>query len=93
MYYSFLATAALAVSVVASPFSTHVVHERRSHAPNGWTKRSQLHRNAILPMRIGLKQSNIDRGYEYLDDVSHPSSPNYGKHWTAKQVAETFAPR
>jgi tripeptidyl-peptidase-1 len=25
-------------------------------------------------------------------DVSHPDSPNFGKHWTAKQVAETFAP-
>lgn len=25
-------------------------------------------------------------------DVSHPESKNYGKHWTAKQIAETFAP-
>lgn len=25
-------------------------------------------------------------------DVSHPDSPNFGKHWSAKQVAETFAP-
>ena len=25
-------------------------------------------------------------------DVSHPESPNFGKHWSAKQVAETFAP-
>ena len=23
---------------------------------------------------------------------SHPASPNYGKHWTSKQVADTFAP-
>ncbi|KAG4433305.1 hypothetical protein IFR05_011202 [Cadophora sp. M221] len=25
-------------------------------------------------------------------DVSHPESPNFGKHWSAKQVAEMFAP-
>ena len=25
-------------------------------------------------------------------DVSHPDSPNFGKHWSAKQVAEAFAP-
>ena len=25
-------------------------------------------------------------------DVSHPESPNYGKHWSADKIAETFAP-
>ena len=25
-------------------------------------------------------------------DVSHPESPNYGKHWPAEKIAETFAP-
>lgn len=25
-------------------------------------------------------------------DVSHPESPNYGKHWTAKDVHNMFAP-
>jgi tripeptidyl-peptidase I len=23
---------------------------------------------------------------------SHPSSPNYGRHWTSEKVAQTFAP-
>lgn len=23
---------------------------------------------------------------------SHPASPNYGKHWTSKEVADAFAP-
>ena len=43
-------------------------------------------------MRIALKQSNLDKAEEYLMDVSHPQSPNYGQHWSAKKVAETFAP-
>ena len=25
-------------------------------------------------------------------DISHPQSLNFGKHWSAKQVADTFAP-
>lgn len=25
-------------------------------------------------------------------DVSHPSSPNYGKHWTNDEVTSMFAP-
>ncbi len=43
-------------------------------------------------MRIALKQSNLDKANEFLLDVSSPESPNFGKHWSAKQVAETFAP-
>lgn len=39
-----------------------------------------------------MKQANIDRLEEFLLDVSHPHSPNYGKHWSPKQIAETFAP-
>ena len=46
----------------------------------------------ILPMRIALTQGNLDQGYDHLMDVSHPESPNFGKHWSAKKVAETFAP-
>lgn len=43
-------------------------------------------------VRVGLKQSNLDKAYKYLMDVSHPSSPNYGKRWTPEQVTEAFAP-
>lgn len=43
-------------------------------------------------MRIALSQSNLEKADEYLMDVSHPDSPNFGKHWTAKQVAEMFTP-
>jgi tripeptidyl-peptidase I len=39
-----------------------------------------------------LKQSNIDQIEEFLMDVSHPDSLNYGKHWPAAKIADTFAP-
>jgi tripeptidyl-peptidase-1 len=47
--------------------SSHVVHER--HEPqhtDGWSRRERADRVAILPMRIGLKQSNLDLGHELL---------------------------
>lgn len=37
-------------------------------------------------------QSNLDDAYEHLMDVSHPQSPNYGKHWTAENVHTMYAP-
>ncbi|KAF7800223.1 hypothetical protein EIP86_011470 [Pleurotus ostreatoroseus] len=43
-------------------------------------------------MRIGLAQPGIDDIEAMLMDVSHPESPNYGKHWSAEKVAETFRP-
>lgn len=71
----------------------HSIHERRSEPPKGWKKRNVLDRGAVLPMRIGLKQQNLDKTWEWLSSVSHPESEKYGQHWTAKEVAEAFAPR
>ncbi|KAK5159672.1 hypothetical protein LTR04_004895 [Oleoguttula sp. CCFEE 6159] len=91
---SLYAIGALVASFIASPAPgiSHVVHEKRNELPHGWTRRSEPSHRAVLPMRIALKQRNIDRGHEYLDEVSHPASAKYGQHWTAKEVAETFAP-
>lgn len=43
-------------------------------------------------MRIGLKQSNLDKGPQWLMDVSHPKSENYGKHWTSEEIIDAFRP-
>ncbi|CAK4033881.1 aorsin [Lecanosticta acicola] len=43
-------------------------------------------------MRIGLKQSNLDKAHDWLNEVSHPTSSNYGRHWTQEQVIEAFQP-
>ena len=79
---------------MASPItSPHVVHEKREAAPHGWVKRDAVDRRAVMPMRVALTQSNLDKGYDWLMDVSHPRSDKFGKHWSAKEVAEAFAPR
>jgi len=44
-------------------------------------------------MRIALTQRNLDKGHQWLMDVSHPNSEKYGQHWSADDVAQAFAPR
>ena len=73
-----------------TPPSGHVVLERRK--ASGWTKANRLNPQALMPVRIGLSGSNLERGYEYLMDVASPISPKYGRHWTAEEVRQTFAP-
>ena len=93
-FSTLVSTASFAASVLASPLSiTHSVHEKRDGLPQGWQKRSALDRRAILPMKVALAQSNLEKSWDWLSEVSSPDSENYGKHWTSKEVAEAFAPR
>lgn len=70
--------------------STYVVHEKREIIEPG--RGDRLPSDAIIPVRIGLKLGNLDHGYNKVMDVSDPTSPNYGKHWSAEEVREYFAP-
>lgn len=92
MRFSLLACAGLIVSTSAAPSTIHVVHEKRNNIPPGWKEVEKLELTEVLHMRIALTQSNLDRTNEYLMQVSHPESDTYGQHWSAKQIAETFAP-
>jgi len=95
MRFSIPAISALVVGAIAAPATPakrHVIHEKRDSLPMNWRRNAKLHPDSTLPVRIALTQSNLDKADEFLMDVSHPKSPNFGKHWTAKQVAEMFAP-
>ena len=57
-----------------------------------WNRRDvKLSRDTIIPISIGLTQSNIDKGYEFLMDVSHPGSENFGKHWSMEKVISSHS--
>lgn len=75
-------TGGLALHVAAIPLAqdvspvkreipgTHVLHER--HLPpvtQSWAKKKRLSADQILPMRIGLKQSNLQAGHDKLMDL------------------------
>jgi tripeptidyl-peptidase-1 len=83
----------LGLAVSSDPIlSRWILHERRSDIPLKWKLARKHDASAVVPLRFALAQSNLEDLEEYLYDVSHPSSPNYGKHWSAGQVASTFAP-
>ena len=66
------AVAALATTSisVASGQSHYTLHERRdTEASSPWVKREALDADVILPLRIGLMQSNLDKGYTWLIEV------------------------
>lgn len=89
----FLSLCFLCLGAVAGPIlSPWVVHEKRYHVPSGWAQSHKLDPTVILPLRFGLAQPNIQTIGEYLNDIAHPDSPNYGNHWSAAQVAVKFAP-
>lgn len=90
---SFLTLLSLVALVAADPLiSRHVLHEKRAHTPAGWARSRKHDAAAVLPLRIGLTQSNMDRLEEMLLEVSDPDSPSFGKHWNAGKVAQTFKP-
>ncbi|KAL3426195.1 Pro-kumamolisin [Phlyctema vagabunda] len=72
---------------------SYSVHER--HLPHWsieWTKRSKVSNTQVVPLRIGLKQSNLLAGHDRLLDVSNPLSENYGKHMSPQEIVDFFAP-
>lgn len=99
MMKSILAFSLLAApAVTALPSTTnYVLHESR-HA-SGIRKRSltslyaRADSNAIIPVKIGLTQSNLHTGYDRLMDVASPTSPNFGQYLSQDEVIELFAPR
>ncbi|KAJ7260957.1 peptidase S8/S53 domain-containing protein [Mycena haematopus] len=75
-----------------SPHGPFSIHEQRNVAPHGWSRVGRPAPTDLLPLTIGLKQSNIDTLHDRLLDVSHPDSENYGKHWTPEEVRTYFRP-
>ena len=86
------AALSLCVATLAAPQAPRVVHESRRSLPTGWTPVRRAAPDLVLPLRVGLAQPNLESLEDYLLDVAHPASPNYGRHWTPAKVARTFAP-
>ena len=60
---------AAALRAAAAPTSSHVLHEKRQIAPLHWEKRDRVDPSIVLPVRIGLTQSNLDLGPDLLNEV------------------------
>ncbi|EIW53707.1 subtilisin-like protein [Trametes versicolor FP-101664 SS1] len=87
----FFALGVASLALAARPVR-RVAHETRRSLPTGWTPIRRAEPDRVLPLSVGLVQSNLENLEAYLLDVSHPDSPNYGQHWTPARVADTFRP-
>ncbi|KKK13562.1 hypothetical protein P175DRAFT_0483455 [Aspergillus ochraceoroseus IBT 24754] len=86
---------ALVVLSVAAPAHTpakHVLHEKRSRPSADWLRGERIESSAILPMRIGLSQSDLHKGPGYLREVADPRSEKYGQYFSMDEVHDLFAP-
>ncbi|KAK6509682.1 hypothetical protein TWF481_004413 [Arthrobotrys musiformis] len=83
----------ISILATASPIDPiHAIHEKREVENHAWFKRSPAEHSSVLPMRIGLKQRNLDKGHDLLMEISTPGSPKYGNHFSKLEVVEMFAP-
>ena len=82
----------LVTSSLASPVITHVQHEKRSPKESLWERKARVQADAIIPLRIGLVQTNLEKGYEHLLSISNSESPRYGQHFSMDEVHSLFAP-
>lgn len=62
-------SALAALSNAAPSQLKHVVHEMREKPSTDWTKSARIEPSAILPVRIGLSQSNLEMGNEFLSGL------------------------
>lgn len=70
MKNSFVLLAGLAASALAMPSGSHVLHEKRdTSSPHGWTKREAASGDTKVPVRVALKQNNLDKGMDYILEV------------------------
>ncbi|KZT44233.1 subtilisin-like protein [Sistotremastrum suecicum HHB10207 ss-3] len=77
--------------VVEATNYPRALHEKRTGTIK-YRQHRRLSPRDIVPVQIGLKQSNLHRIEELLYGVSDPVSPNYGKHYQPHEVVELFAP-
>ena len=69
-FQNFICFGAIALTATAAPtFTSHAVHEKRRSEPLNWAKYSRVDNSTVLPIRIGLTQSNLDNGPSLLDEV------------------------
>ncbi|KAG5970552.1 hypothetical protein E4U55_001614 [Claviceps digitariae] len=86
--------AGLVATGLAMPSDSHVLHERRDlDKSTSWIKRQLANDEQIIPIRIALKQENLDKAMDLIMEVSDPDSPKYGHYYKSAQVTDMFAPK
>ena len=51
----------------------------RPVVPSGWAEQGPSPKDAVVPLMFAVKQRNVDKLMQIVDDVSTPTSPKYGQ--------------
>lgn len=80
-FFTATAVAVFALTCSAAPTtsSKHALHEKRDGEPHAWEKRDRALSEHVMPIRIALRERNIENADSYIFDVADPRSPNFGK--------------
>ncbi|KAL2062257.1 hypothetical protein VTL71DRAFT_6523 [Oculimacula yallundae] len=71
----------------------YVVHEKLGVLQPRWAVNGILPRDDnSIQMRIAITQQNLHRAEELLMEVSDPTSPLFGQHWSKDRISEVFSP-
>jgi hypothetical protein len=67
-----------------------VLHEKRDGNLHQWERRSRAIPDHVMPIKIGLRQRNLENAEKYVYDVADPNSPNFGRSafhcWMEKKL-------
>jgi tripeptidyl-peptidase-1 len=70
LFLQLAVVAAIASLSNAAPTSLkHTLHEKRESPTLNWIKGARIEASAVLPMRIGLAQNNLEKGHDLLMEV------------------------
>ncbi|CCM03029.1 uncharacterized protein FIBRA_05146 [Fibroporia radiculosa] len=68
------------------------VHESRGSVPKGFSLDGPAPDEELLSLRMALVQNDMNGLLATLEDISMPSSPNYGQHLSKAEVEQFVAP-
>eukprot|EP01035_Chromulina_nebulosa_P015011 gene15011-19872_t len=88
--YYIIAMALCTLVTATTGKNLHVFQEKAKKDPS-FLPLSRADKVAIHEVVFAISQLNMEQLIRVLDDVSDPSSSNYGKHWSKAQVAEFTA--
>lgn len=87
------AAAAAALLLLGGASATDVLVHKPSIVPKGWRAATgQVNQQAVYPVNVGIKRSNVDKLTAKLEAVSDPRSPEYLQHLTWDEAGALFRP-
>lgn len=78
--------------LISSVCAANNVFESIYELPRGWERARSAKPDDVVKLRLSLKQQNLDQFYDDLLQVSTPSNPRYGQHYSGHELRSLLRP-